>query len=68
MGTFNLQEDVVACFLRQIEDGYKANPYHSRVHAAGVLHMLHLLLQNGLVQSGALDITMQLACYIAGER
>ena len=67
MKAFTLQEEAVACFLRTIEDGYIDNPYHSCVHAAGVLQMLHMLIQNGLRQSGALDETLQLSCYIAGE-
>ena len=66
MQSFGLQERVVACFLREIEEGYLNNQYHSRIHAAGVLQITHMLVQNGLVQSGILDETMQLACYVAG--
>ncbi|KAK9843277.1 hypothetical protein WJX74_009626 [Apatococcus lobatus] len=65
MNAFQLQEDIVAGFLQQIEKGYVDNPYHSAIHAAGVLQMLHMLIQNGLVQSGVLDETMQLSCYLA---
>ena len=57
----------MACYLRAIESGYQANPYHSAVHAAGVVHMVHMLLTNGLIQSGALEAPMQLACYLAGK-
>ena len=57
----------MACWMRAIEDGYKDNPYHSSTHAAGVLQMTHMLLTHGLMSSGAVDATMQLACYIAGE-
>ena len=56
----------MACFLRAIEDGYQDNPYHSRTHAAGVLQLVHTLVQNGLISSGVLVCTMQLACYLAG--
>ncbi len=66
MQSFDLQERAVARFLREIEDGYLDNQYHSRTHAAGVLQLTHMLIGNGLVQSGILDETMQLACYIAG--
>ncbi|KAK9868656.1 hypothetical protein WJX84_004455 [Apatococcus fuscideae] len=65
LSDFGIQEDIMACFLRSIEAGYLSNPYHSRTHAAGVLHVIHLLVQNGLLQSGILDGPMQLACYIA---
>lgn len=65
MGAFSLPESAMACFLRAIEDAYNDNPYHSCTHAAGVLQLLHMLIQNGLIQSGALDETMQLSCYLA---
>ncbi|KAK9867909.1 hypothetical protein WJX84_002108 [Apatococcus fuscideae] len=63
--SYELREDTVACFLRSIEAGYQNNPYHSRTHAAGVLQMLHILLHNGLMQSGAVEGPMQLACYLS---
>ena len=65
---FQLEDEVVACFLREIENGYLDNPYHSSQHAAGVLQMLHMLVQNGLIQSGVLDENLQLSCYMAGWR
>lgn len=65
MATFQLQEEKVAAFLRDIENGYIDNPYHSAIHAAGVLQMSHMLIQNGLVQSGILDDNLQLSCYLA---
>ena len=63
---FRLKDEVVACFLREIENGYLDNPYHSSQHAAGVLQMLHMLVQNGLIQSGVLDENLQFSCYMAG--
>ncbi|KAK9842956.1 hypothetical protein WJX74_004848 [Apatococcus lobatus] len=65
MDIFQLEEEVVACFLRELEDGYLDNPYHSSTHAAGVLQMIHMLVQNGLIQSGVLDDSLQLSCYMA---
>ena len=38
----------------------------SRVHAAGVLHIMHLLMSNGLIHAGILQDVMVLACYLAG--
>ena len=56
----------MACFLREIEKGYMDNPYHSSTHAAGVLQMMNMLVQHGLMQCGVMDQNMQLACYLAG--
>lgn len=67
ISTFKLHEERVACFLHAIEDGYEDNPYHSSTHAAGVLQMLHMLLQNGLTQSGVVDESMLLSCYVSGK-
>ncbi|KAK9826260.1 hypothetical protein WJX74_003589 [Apatococcus lobatus] len=49
MSAFDLPDESVACFLRKIEDGYIDNPYHSSTHAAGVLQMMHMLMQHGLI-------------------
>ena len=38
-------------FLLRIEQGYPNNPYHSRVHAADVLRMFHVVLTRGGVLS-----------------
>ena len=65
MEAFQLEEEVFARFLREIEDGYVDNPYHSATHAAGVLQVTHMLVQNGLIQSGVLDDNLQLSCYLA---
>ena len=59
-----LPEEQLAGFLRKIEAGYLDNPYHSRVHAAGVLQTMHLLAQ-GLIQNGVLDDLLQLSAYIS---
>lgn len=64
---FDLAEDRLANYLQKVETGYNANPYHSRTHAAGVLQSMHMLAQNGLIQEGVLDETLQLACYMAGQ-
>ena len=66
MASFGIAEDNVACFLREIEKGYMDNPYHSSIHAAGVLQMMNMLMQHGLIQSGVVDQDMQLASYFAG--
>ncbi|KAK9862181.1 hypothetical protein WJX84_011393 [Apatococcus fuscideae] len=61
----NLDEDRLANFLRRVEAGYLDNPYHSRVHAAGVLQTTHLLAQNGLIQEGVFDGLLQLSAYMS---
>ncbi|GAX73385.1 hypothetical protein CEUSTIGMA_g838.t1 [Chlamydomonas eustigma] len=45
------QEVRLARFLCHIEDGYKDNPYHCRIHAADVLRNLYVILTRG----GVLD-------------
>lgn len=62
-----LNEQRLANFLQKIEAGYLDNPYHSRVHAAGVLQTTHLLAQNGLIQEGVFDGLLQLSAYLSGE-
>ena len=63
--SLSISEHRLATFLCRVEAGYVDNPYHSRVHAAGVLQMMHLLMRNGLVQTGVLDSITELACYMA---
>ena len=45
-----LDEDKLAVFLREIEKGYKNNPYHSGLHAASVVQISHMLVQKGGMQ------------------
>ena len=42
-----INEAKLARFLICIEDGYRNNPYHSRVHAADVLRNLHVIANRG---------------------
>ncbi|KAK9862175.1 hypothetical protein WJX84_000227 [Apatococcus fuscideae] len=43
-----LNEERLARLLMKIEAGYLDNPYHSCIHAAGVLQSTHLLAQNAI--------------------
>ncbi len=64
---FKLVENSFFALMLRIEDGYSDNPYHNRIHAACVLHMMHLLLHNGPIQQGVMDGVSMLACYLSGE-
>ena len=44
---FKLNEARLARFLIRMEDGYKGNPYHNRIHAADVLRTTHVFLTRG---------------------
>ena len=68
MQAFNICETRLARFLKRIEAGYLANPYHNSSHATSVLQITHLLMHNGLIQMGVLPDVMVLACYLAGMR
>ncbi|KAK9822938.1 hypothetical protein WJX74_006652 [Apatococcus lobatus] len=62
---FNIPEQLLLNMFSRIEEGYPDNPYHNRVHAASVFHMMHLLIHNGLIQQGVLDGITMLGCYLA---
>ncbi|KAK9850625.1 hypothetical protein WJX84_003967 [Apatococcus fuscideae] len=62
---YSLPENKLLMFLHHLEDGYPANPYHNRTHAASVLQMMHVLMHNGLIEQGILDGITMLACYMA---
>lgn len=52
-------------YLRIVEEGHKRHPYHGPHHVASVVQRFHLLLRNGLMQTGILDPLSTMACYIA---
>jgi len=62
---FQLKAACLARFLRRIEDGYRANPYHNKMHAADVLQTMHVLLHRGGLVPGYADPLYLMACYIA---
>jgi high affinity cAMP-specific and IBMX-insensitive 3',5'-cyclic phosphodiesterase 8 len=43
--TFDIPSRAVQNFFAVIEDGYRDNPYHNRIHAADVAQTLHYFLQ-----------------------
>ncbi|GFH13338.1 phosphodiesterase [Haematococcus lacustris] len=55
----------LARWLCRIEDGYCANPYHNRSHAADVVQTMHMLLTKGGLMPGYADHLTQLAAYLA---
>ncbi|KAL6752278.1 hypothetical protein V8C86DRAFT_1814194 [Haematococcus lacustris] len=55
----------LARWLCHIEDGYCANPYHNRSHAADVVQTMHMLLTKGGLMPGYADHLTQLAAYLA---
>ncbi|KAL6761468.1 3'5'-cyclic nucleotide phosphodiesterase [Haematococcus lacustris] len=55
----------LARWLCRVEDGYCANPYHNRSHAADVVQTMHMLLTRGGLMPGYADHLTQLAAYLA---
>lgn len=62
---FSLNPLLLARYLRHIEAGYLANPYHNATHAADVLHMLHVMLHHGQLTAHYVDQIGLMAAYIA---
>ncbi|KAG2443397.1 hypothetical protein HXX76_001757 [Chlamydomonas incerta] len=62
---FDLRPPQLAAFLRRVEEGYRANPYHSKTHAADVLQSLHVLIHRGGLAPGYVDPLSLMACYLA---
>ncbi|GFH21001.1 3'5'-cyclic nucleotide phosphodiesterase [Haematococcus lacustris] len=60
-----LDQVKLARWLCCIEDGYCANPYHNRSHAADVLQTMHMLLTRGGLVPGYADQQSMLAAYLA---
>lgn len=62
----SLDENRLARWLVRVEDGYRANPYHNKIHAADVLRTSHVLLtRGGCGGAPAPDDLTQLAVYLA---
>ncbi|KAJ9521275.1 hypothetical protein QJQ45_022997, partial [Haematococcus lacustris] len=61
----HLDHTKLARWLCRIEDGYCANPYHNRSHAADVVQTMHMLLTRGGLMPGYADHLTQLAAYLA---
>jgi hypothetical protein len=56
-------------FLRRVEAGYSAHPYHNTVHIAEVLRTMHMLLwKGGLAERLGLTDVDLLACYLTVVR
>ncbi len=44
---FNIPEQVLINFLKEVESGYHPNPYHNSMHAADVLQVVHYTIAKG---------------------
>ena len=58
---FQINEVRLAHFLCRVEEGYRDNPYHCRIHAADVLRNLYVVMQRGGVLKSAFPETMDLS-------
>lgn len=61
-----INADAFASFVRQVGDGYMANPYHNALHAADVLQYSHIFLLRGLKVRASLEPLHIAAFLIAG--
>ncbi|EFJ48932.1 3'5'-cyclic nucleotide phosphodiesterase [Volvox carteri f. nagariensis] len=62
---FDIKPHLLARFIRRVEDGYRPNPYHSKIHAADVLQSLHVIIHRGGLSPGYVDPLTLMACYLA---
>ena len=62
---FGLNAVRLARFLRRVEEGYRANPYHNATHAADVLQSLATIVHRGGMATAYVDPLHLLACYTA---
>ncbi|KAF5833679.1 hypothetical protein DUNSADRAFT_9950 [Dunaliella salina] len=63
--TFRMSLPRLARFLRQIEAGMKAVPYHNTVHVADVLQTLHVMSTLGGLSKAIADPLFMLSAYLA---
>ena len=47
VNTCHIDRDKLLKFIKVIETGYRDNPYHSRIHAADVVHGVYWFCQTG---------------------
>ncbi|GBF94222.1 hypothetical protein Rsub_06492 [Raphidocelis subcapitata] len=64
---FGISPLTLARFLRRIEEGYRANPYHNATHAADVLQSLSTIIHRGGMSTAYVDPLYMLACYTAAS-
>ncbi|KAL9643426.1 hypothetical protein ABK040_010041 [Willaertia magna] len=51
LNRFNIKEEILINFLRELEAGYHPNPYHNATHASDVLQATHYIIsQGGLIE------------------
>mmetsp|Transcript_19889 Transcript_19889/g.55447 ORF Transcript_19889/g.55447 Transcript_19889/m.55447 type:complete len:826 (-) Transcript_19889:1555-4032(-) len=63
--TFRISLPRLARFLRKIEAGMKAVPYHNAVHVADVLQTLHAMCSLGGLSTAIADPLYMLSAYLA---
>ncbi|GIM16339.1 hypothetical protein Vretimale_18970 [Volvox reticuliferus] len=62
---FAIKPQLLARFMRRVEEGYRPNPYHSKTHAADVLQTFHVIIHRGGLAPGYVDPLTLMACYLA---
>jgi len=62
---FSLKPAHLARFLRHVEEGYRNNPYHNKIHAADVLQTMQVILKRGGMLPGYADPLTHMACLLA---
>jgi hypothetical protein len=71
IGHFNLSKSLLSSFLDNIEELYSSHAYHNPVHAADVVHGVHVLLNQGaeqhLSELEVLALIFSAACHDVGH-
>lgn len=65
LNKFEIKENILINFLREVQSGYHKNPYHNSMHAADVAQVLHAIIHKGGLQRFMTDEDIFAALFAA---